>query len=114
MISPHDESRMPESDAEPLSFEQALAALEQTVRQLEDGDVGLEEALGCYERGIGLLKRCYTQLREAEQKILLLTGADADGRPATQPFEHTATAEVKKLDGAPRRKKSGDGSQIPF
>ena len=53
----------------PLTFEEALGELDQIVRDLEDGNVSLEESLARYEQGVGLLKRCYTQLREAEQKI---------------------------------------------
>jgi exodeoxyribonuclease VII small subunit len=104
---------MNESPPENKTFEESLAELEQIVRDLEDGQLGLEEALGRYESGVGLLKRCYTQLREAEQRILLLTGTDADGQPVTQPFEHAATAESAKLDVKRRRKKS-EGPEIPF
>ena len=41
-----------------LTFEQSLAELEQVVRDLEDAQLGLDEALGRYERGVGLIKRC--------------------------------------------------------
>ena len=51
-------------------FEHALAELERLVRELEDGQVGLEESLARYERGIGLLKHCYGLLQHAEQRIL--------------------------------------------
>ncbi|HEV3263112.1 MAG TPA: exodeoxyribonuclease VII small subunit [Gemmataceae bacterium] len=82
-----------------LTFEQALAELERIVRELEDGNTGLEESLARYELGVGLLKRCYGQLCQAEQRILLLTGVDEDGRPITHPFEHAATAEARKARG---------------
>lgn len=105
---------MTESPPDNLTFEQALGALEQTVRELEDGQLGLEAALGSYERGIALLKRCYAQLREAEQKIQLLTGMGPEGRPVTQPFEPPAAADGKKADGSPRRKKSDGQPDVPF
>ena len=73
------------------TFEQALAELEQILRDLEDGTTTLEESLARYERGVGLLKTCYTQLQVAEQKIALLTGLDADGKPSLQPFDHSAS-----------------------
>lgn len=86
---------------DPLTFEQALAELDRIVHDLEDGQIGLEESLARYEQGVGLLKRCYGQLREAEQKILLLTGVDEEGQPILQPFQHSATvdgrAEIKPL-----------------
>ncbi len=99
---------MNDSPGDNLTFEQALAELERVVRELEDGQVGLEDALGRYELGVGLLKRCYAQLRQAEQRILLLTGVDADGRPVPQPFEHTATAEAGKPEGRKRVVKKAD------
>jgi exodeoxyribonuclease VII small subunit len=78
-----------------MTFEQALTDLERIVRDLEDGQVGLEESLARYEQGVGLLKRCFTQLRDAEQRILLLTGVDEEGQPILQPFQHSATQEAK-------------------
>ena len=53
----------------PARFEQALAELERILRDLEDGTTSLEDALARYERGVGLLKQCYAQLRDAEQRI---------------------------------------------
>jgi exodeoxyribonuclease VII small subunit len=101
---------MTDSPPDNLTFEQALAELEQIVRELEDGQTGLEEALARYERGVGLLKRCYGQLAQAEQRILLLTGQDDEGRPLTQPFEHTATAEP--ADAKRRRKKPDEPEKL--
>ena len=76
-----------------LTFEQALAQLELIVRELEDGRTGLEESLARYETGVGLLKRSYGQLKQAEQKILELTGQDGNGNPVTRPFEHRASVK---------------------
>jgi exodeoxyribonuclease VII small subunit len=90
------------------TFEQALAELEQIVRDLEDGQLGLEDALARYEIGIGLLKGCYTRLQQAEQRILLLTGINSDGKPLTQPFDHAATAEPAKPEGKRTRKKNDE------
>jgi len=103
---------MNESPPDNLTFEQALAQLEQIVRDLEDGSIGLEDALARYESGIGLLKRCYGQLRQAEQRILLLTGVDEEGRPLAQPFEHTATAEADKPEAKRRWKKPNDAEKL--
>jgi exodeoxyribonuclease VII small subunit len=85
--------------ADDLSFEAALAELEAIVRVLEGGETGLEQSLAQYERGVGLLKHCYGQLRQAEQRILLLTGEDGDGQPLTRPFEHAASLEAAPSDG---------------
>ena len=86
---------MSDPPTDQLTFEQAISELERIVRELEDGQTGLEDALARYEAGVGLLRRCYDRLNQAEQRILHLTGADAAGKPVTQPFEHAATAETK-------------------
>jgi exodeoxyribonuclease VII small subunit len=104
---------MSDSPGQSWTFEQSLAELDRVVRDLEDGQLGLEDSLARYEMGVGLLKRCYAQLRQAEQRILLLTGTDAQGRPLVEPFEHTATADTPKVDGK-RRLKKDDQSDILF
>jgi exodeoxyribonuclease VII small subunit len=91
---------MSEPTEDGVRFEDALAELEQVVHDLEDGQTGLEESLARYERGVSLVKACYAQLRDAEQRILLVTGADDEGKPILQPFQHAATesagTEVKR------------------
>jgi len=86
---------MSEPLADSLTFEQALAELEKIVRELEDGKTGLEESLARYEKGVGLLRRCYGQLRQVEQRIVELMGQDADGQPLTRPFAHAPTVSKK-------------------
>ncbi|MBF0562911.1 MAG: exodeoxyribonuclease VII small subunit [Alphaproteobacteria bacterium] len=64
-------------DIAAMDFEDALAALEDIVRQLEGGKVRLEEAVGAYERGVRLKQHCEAKLREAKAKVdLITTGAD--------------------------------------
>ena len=75
------------------SFEAALASLEALVHDLEDGDLGLAEALARYEQGIKHLRHCYDLLEQAERKIELLTGVDAEGRAKTVPFAEDETVE---------------------
>ena len=87
---------MSETPSAPLNFEQALSELERILRDLEDGTTSLEESLARYERGIGLLKHCYGQLRDAEQKIRQLSGIGEDGKPDLKPFDHTASVEKPK------------------
>ncbi len=99
---------MNEPAADTPPFEDSLAELERLVRELEDGSLGLEDALARYEQGVGLIQRCYQRLREAEQRILVLTGADADGRPALQPFRHEATAPARSEARRPRKQVGED------
>jgi exodeoxyribonuclease VII small subunit len=83
-------------DAEPLRFEQALAELDRILRELEDGTTTLDDALVRYERGVGLLRLCYGQVKDAEQRVRLLAGTAGDGTPDLQPFEHVASIEAAK------------------
>jgi exodeoxyribonuclease VII small subunit len=91
----------------PPSFEQALEHLEQIVHQLEEGEVGLAEALDHYEKGVGLLKQCYGLLERAERRIELLSGVDAAGNPITEPFtDEEPTLDEKSQNRARRRTKA--------
>jgi len=94
---------MNEEPAEQLPFEESLIELERAVRDLEDGRLGLDAALSRYEQGVGLVRHCYAQLREAEQRILQLTGVDENSQPILTPFKHEATAPAKP--DLPRRRK---------
>jgi exodeoxyribonuclease VII small subunit len=101
------------STPENPTFEQSLAELDRIVKELEDGQIGLEDSLACYEKGVGLIKQCYAQLRQAEQRILLLTGTDGDNQPVLEIFKHVATAEIGKVD-VKRRPKKPDEPELPM
>src|SRR6202040_3927813 len=57
------------TDIAAMSFEDALAELEQIVRRLEAGQVKLDEAIRCYERGAQLKQHCEQKLNEAQQRV---------------------------------------------
>ncbi|NLY10482.1 MAG: exodeoxyribonuclease VII small subunit [Firmicutes bacterium] len=61
---------------EKISFEEALEQLEKVVRQLEQGDVPLEESIKLFEKGITLSRICQKKLDQAEAKIEVLTKQD--------------------------------------
>ena len=54
------------------NFEEAVAELEEIVRLMETGELGLEQALEQYQRGITLARTCRKALDSAEQRIQLL------------------------------------------
>ena len=68
-----------------LSFEESLGTLEKIVSQLESGELPLERALELFEEGVGLARRCQTQLEEAERKVELLLRERGEIRVV--PFE---------------------------
>jgi len=71
-----------------MSFEDALAELEQIVRRLEGGQVKLDEAILSYERGAQLKRHCEGKLNEAQQRVeRIVIGPDG-----------VVTAEPAKLD----------------
>jgi exodeoxyribonuclease VII small subunit len=63
----------PKSVAPKVDFEAAMAELEQIVERLEQGDLPLEESLKQFERGVELTRTCQAALRQAEQKVEMLT-----------------------------------------
>ena len=69
-----------------VTFEAAMARLEEIVGLLERGDAPLEESLALFEEGTALMKKCNTLLDKAEQKVSKLI-AGPDGAPAEIPFE---------------------------
>jgi exodeoxyribonuclease VII small subunit len=76
----------PQPDSAPAerSFEQALAALEQRVKQLDGGDLPLEQALSLFEEGVALVQECHDHLDAAERRIVELTGTP--DHPLERPF----------------------------
>ncbi len=70
-----------------LTFEEALAALEQVVGQLEGGQVPLEQSIALYERGDALKKHCDAKLGEAELKVEKIVTGDDGKATATAPFD---------------------------
>ena len=65
-----------------MSFEKALARLEEIVRAMESGDAMLDKSLALFEEGVGLVSFCNKTLNGAKQKITELSelaiGDDSD------------------------------------
>ena len=59
-----------------ISFEQALARLEQIVKSLEGGNVPLEDLIKLFDEGTSLVKLCTERLDKAEEKVKLLQMKD--------------------------------------
>lgn len=93
----------PDGSREP-TFEEAMAELESITRQLEDGDLGLNESLACYERGVGFLKQCHSMLEQAERKISLLTQIGEDGEARYERFDESTMSLEEKQAARPTRR----------
>ena len=78
------------------SFETSMQKLEGIVRELEGGNLGLGDSLEKYEQGVRHLKQCYRLLEQAEKKVKLLTGVDAEGNPIMEDFDDEATTLEKR------------------
>ena len=62
-------------DISALGFEEAMKELEKIVRDLESGQVRLDDAVKAYERGAALKKHCEAKLADARAKVEKITGA---------------------------------------
>ncbi len=60
---------------ENMTFEAAMARLEEIVRMLESGNAPLDTSLTLFEEGVALVKLCNSKLDTAEQKVKILTDA---------------------------------------
>lgn len=75
------------SDIKTMTFEAALAELEQIVQKLEGGRAPLAESIDIYERGEALKAHCEAQLKAAVARIEKIT-LGADGQPrGTEPLD---------------------------
>ena len=78
---------MPEhDDIAGMTFEAAMAELEDIVQRLERGDERLDAAIGAYERGAALKRHCEAKLREAQDKVDKIH-LGADGSLEAEPAE---------------------------
>lgn len=69
-----------------MSFEAALAELEQVVARLESGNVALDESIALYARGAELRAHCEKRLEAAEARVAEIARAP-DGTVRTRPVE---------------------------
>lgn len=83
---------MDETKEKKLTFEEALARLEEIVAGLEKGDAALDESLKLYEEAAGLIRRCNTALEAAERRVTILMKGD-DGVVHEQGFDPGAVNE---------------------
>lgn len=71
---------------ENMTFETAIARLEEIVRMLESGNAPLDKSLAMFEEGVSLVKLCNSRLDTAEQKVKILTST-GDGTLTEQDMK---------------------------
>lgn len=72
---------------EEMSFEEAMAELEQVVAKLESGQAPLDDSIDLYERGAALKDHCGDRLHQAELRVRKII-PDSDGRAkGSEPFD---------------------------
>ena len=64
------------SDKE-MTFEAAMAALEDIVKKLESGEGSLDESMTLFEQGSRLAAQCTAMLDSAEQKVMRLISTES-------------------------------------
>ena len=75
---PKSSSKKVEKNVEELSYEEALAELDQVVSTLENEQSQLEEAIRLFERGQALAARCGVLLEAAELKVKQVVGDEIE------------------------------------
>jgi len=91
-------SNPPQGLAADLTFERALAELEEITDRLEEGKESLEESMKLYEHGLKLKEFCDMKLKEAEGKWLLLKKAK-DGSVSAEEMPNDRIPEQNELQG---------------
>ena len=78
---------MTDKPIEEMSFEEAMAELEQVVAKLESGQAPLDQSIDLYERGAKLKERCEGRLKDAELRVnKIIAGSDGQAKGA-EPFD---------------------------
>jgi len=73
-------------DIKKMKFEEALSALEDIVRNLESGEVSLEQSIDIYTRGTQLKAHCEEKLKDATARIEKITKS-GDGTLSSTPLD---------------------------
>ena len=60
------------------SFEEQIEKLEEIVKELEKGELNLEDSVSKFEEGIKISKECNKELENAEKKITILINQNGE------------------------------------
>ncbi len=88
-----------------VKFEDALKKLEEIVRELEGGDLPLDDALSKYEEGVKLSVTCTKKLEGARKKVEILI-KEGEDKLETRPFDDSGLEAVAIKKGRTKRSKT--------
>jgi len=98
-----------------------MSSVEAIIERIESGEIGLEESILEYERGVGLLRRCRDALQKAERRVADLTDrmrAEAEeSNPPASPARPASSAQSSTRDESPAggaSPSSDDPEGLPF
>lgn len=77
-----------------MSFEQAVAELEDLLTKMERNTLSLDDSLAAYQRGSALVKHCQTQLARVEQQVMLLDESSGNLQLLTETKPPAASSDV--------------------
>ena len=99
----------------PIDFERAVEQVEAIIDRIESGEVGLEQSITEYERGVGLIRRCRQILDRAEQRVEELTARmQADAAAAAPPPDNRAASPARPASPPPASNTPDDDPESPF
>ncbi len=87
-----------------VSFEDSFAKIENIVKQLEQGTLGLEQSLAMYQAAVGHLRFCHKKLAQAHRKVEILQNVELDGTADCIPMDDEATELSDKIETRSRRR----------
>lgn len=71
--------------AKTADFENSIKQLESLVKELERGDLSLEDSLKAFEKGVALTSSCQKALDAAEKRVKILV--ENNGSSSLEDFE---------------------------
>lgn len=91
---PQQMSASPNKPSDEMTFEDAMARLEEIVSAMEGERLPLEDMVKAYEEGASLLKTCRTRIEVARQRVeLITTRLDEPAATTLTPFDPASAAE---------------------
>lgn len=94
----------------PMTFEKALAELENIVSQMEKGGLSLSDSLALFERGVKLARFLREELEKAEKKVEILL-KNEKGELKAAPFE---LGEITSALGEREEPEENSGEEEPL